>query len=178
MLVLSVSMSAQIMVRPGVPFSHGNLRPNFCCRPHHEGPINPVPFFPVVTTPFYFDEGTYTALPATQPTVLVIRDEKEPAEPPKAATAQPPKIVEFPIPRGTKTQNHPAIAIFICSNGRKVEATDYSITYSAVLITHLRQQPETIALDQLDVDATLRANSARGLNLRIPRNKSEIFLSF
>ena len=68
--------------------------------------------------------------------------------------------------------------VFVYSDGKKVEAADYTITYSAVLISRPRQKTETIGLDQLDIDATLRANQARGLELRVPRSKSEIFLSF
>ena len=84
---------------------------------------------------------------------------------PKAVTAQP----SGPRP-------NPA-AVFILSNGQKIESRNYFLTVDSVRIDD-SDMPRTIPMSNVNVDATLAANRQRGLNLKIPDNKAQIMVSF
>ena len=84
---------------------------------------------------------------------------------PKAVPAQP----SGPRP-------NPA-AVFILSNGQKIESRNYFLTVDSVRIDD-SDMPRTIPMSNVNVDATLAANRQRGLNLKIPDNKAQIMVSF
>jgi hypothetical protein len=84
---------------------------------------------------------------------------------PKAITAQP----SGPRPDPS--------AVFILSNGEKIESRSYFLTVDSVRIDD-SDMPRTIPMSTLNVDATLAANRQRGLNLKIPDNKAQIMVSF
>ena len=68
-------------------------------------------------------------------------------------------------------------AIFVLSNGQRIESRNYFLTVDSVRIDD-SDMPRTIPMSNLNVDATLSANRERGLNLKIPDNKAQIMVSF
>jgi len=78
-----------------------------------------------------------------------------------------PKITE--LPAATKAANSaPAQpAMFILTNGERIETRQYLVTYDHVELT-VDRQSRILPLSTLDVNATLDADRKRGIDLRIP----------
>jgi hypothetical protein len=114
--------------------------------------------------------------------VVVVRDERPVASAPVMPALPPadPKMIEVPSgPNGiAKGPAAPVTAIFILSDGRKIEAQNYTVTDKFLTVKESHRPAVQIPVDQLNVDATLAANHARGLDLQLPESKSEILLSF
>jgi hypothetical protein len=116
--------------------------------------------------------------------VVVVRDDR-----PLATAVAPaptplppvdPKIIEVPsgpdrVARGPAA---PTTAIFILSDGRKIEAQNYTVTDKFLTVKESHRPTLQIPFDQLNVEATLAANHARGLDLQLPENRSEILINF
>jgi hypothetical protein len=68
-------------------------------------------------------------------------------------------------------------AVFILSNGQKVESGDYFITMDSVSLQEDGKE-RVIPLSSLNVSATVAANHDRGLDLKFPDNKAQITISF
>ncbi len=68
-------------------------------------------------------------------------------------------------------------ALFILSNGERIEANDYVLTVEALRIDQDGNQ-RTIPMSDVNVDATVAANHQRGVVLKIPTSKSQMMLSF
>ena len=88
-----------------------------------------------------------------------------------------PKITELPGAAEAAASKPLPPALFILTNGERIEAQQYLVTYEHVQLT-VDRQPRTIPLAMLDVNATLAAERARGIDLRIPAGRSEISLGF
>jgi hypothetical protein len=117
-------------------------------------------------------------------------EEEQPAPPlmmaqsirsrPAAQTLPPaaPMLIELP---GTADLAVPAkplpSAVFILTNGERLQAQRYLLTHDRLYLTISRQQ-RTIPLGMLDIEATVSANHQRGIELRIPADRNEISLSF
>ncbi len=88
-----------------------------------------------------------------------------------------PKITELPVTAGSAASAPLPPAMFILTNGERIESQQYLVTYDQVQLTvdHL---PRTIPLSMLDLNATLAADRQRGIDLRIPAGKNEISLGF
>ena len=71
----------------------------------------------------------------------------------------------------------PASAVFILSNGQKVESGDYVITVDSVRLQQDGKE-RLIPMSTLNVNATVAANHERGLDLKFPESKSQITISF
>jgi thiol-disulfide isomerase/thioredoxin len=69
----------------------------------------------------------------------------------------------------------PGPAVFVLNNGQRLEAQHYTLTADS-LRTTIDGQPRTIPLSALDLKATVAANRERGIDLKIPSNRSEISL--
>lgn len=80
-----------------------------------------------------------------------------------------------------KVQTAPATptppAVFILSNGDRLESSNYVLTVDSLRVQQGDQQ-RTIPLSSLNMDATLAANRTRGVDLKIPTSKSQIMLGF
>jgi len=63
------------------------------------------------------------------------------------------------------------------ANGERFEARRFVLTASNLSVSIDRQQ-RTVPFDMLDVNATITANHERGIDLRIPADRTEISLSF
>jgi hypothetical protein len=87
-----------------------------------------------------------------------------------------PKITELPGAPETASAPLPP-AMFILTNGERIEVREYLVTYDHVQVT-VDRQPRTIPLSMLDVNATVAADRQRGIELRIPAGRNEISLGF
>jgi hypothetical protein len=124
--------------------------------------------------PLWYDQPSeYESPPA--PVVIMEPPRLQPVAPtvPPASS----RIIEVP-----GTANSPAAkprppAEFILRNGDRLEARRYLLTYDHLSLTIDRQQ-RTVPLGMLDLDATVAANRARGIDLRIPADRSEISVGF
>lgn len=82
----------------------------------------------------------------------------------------------LPSKRSPNAKPNPP-AIFVLSNGERVESSNYFLTVDSVRIEQNGSQ-RTIPMSSVNMDATVAANHQRGLNLKVPTNKSQIMVSF
>ena len=68
-------------------------------------------------------------------------------------------------------------AVFVLTNGERLEAHRYMLTADHLSVTVDRQQ-RTFPLTMLDLKGTMAANRERGTDLRIPADRNEISLGF
>jgi hypothetical protein len=68
-------------------------------------------------------------------------------------------------------------AMFILTNGERLEAERYLLTHDNLYVT-IDHQQRTIPLAMLNLNATVAADHERGIDLRIPADRNEISLSF
>jgi hypothetical protein len=104
-------------------------------------------------------DGTVTTYDGNSPTlVTLVREET------KAGN-------ESPLPK-------PALpAVFILSNGERIESSKYVLTVDSLQVEQSGRQ-RTIPMSTVDLNATLAANRERGIDLQIPTGKSQIMVSF
>ena len=108
-----------------------------------------------------------------QSRLLRVHDEtnREPERP------LPAQVIVLPTTsKNTETKPLPA-TVFFLTNGERVETQSYLLTSNSVSLTVHRNE-RTIPLQMLDLDATIAANRDRGIDLRIPKDRSEISLRF
>jgi hypothetical protein len=67
--------------------------------------------------------------------------------------------------------------LFVLKGGERLESHNYFLTAQWLQIQVGRERRE-IPLDSLDLDATIAANHARGIDLTIPRDRTAVFVSF
>lgn len=68
-------------------------------------------------------------------------------------------------------------AVFILSNGTRLESSHYELTAKDVVLQEGTTE-RTIPLTALDRKATVAENQKRGIDLKIPTSQSQITLSF
>jgi hypothetical protein len=68
-------------------------------------------------------------------------------------------------------------AVFILANGERLESTHYLLTVGSLRVQQGETQ-RTIPLSALNLDATIAANHERGIDLKVPTNKTQIMLGF
>jgi hypothetical protein len=88
-------------------------------------------------------------------------------------------IWEAPETPGKKQPPSPPAppAVFVLSSGDRLETARYLVTVNSVRVEQDGMQ-RNIPLSELNVDATVAANKARGLNIKFPTDKSQIMLGF
>ena len=135
----------------------------------------------------YWDEGepfefypaselSVTSPPVVAPPPVVIVESHD-YRPPVPAP-EGPKLIEVPQAKGTPITSKPAQpTLFVLANGDRLEARRYMLTTDSLRVEIGRQQ-RRISLPEIDVDATIAANRERGIDLKIPTGKNEIFLGF
>jgi thiol-disulfide isomerase/thioredoxin len=67
--------------------------------------------------------------------------------------------------------------VFVLANGERLEADHYTLD-NGLLHVAVGGAERTIALKALDMKATTAANQKRGVELKIPTSRSEMFLAF
>jgi hypothetical protein len=106
------------------------------------------------------------------PVVILERRSREP-EP----RAPKPLVIEIPGVANSKTAKMSPPTLFILATGERLETRRFVLTASTLSVSIDRQQ-RTIPIAMLDLDATSIANRERGIDLRIPADRTEISLSF
>jgi hypothetical protein len=125
-----------------------------------------------------WDLGPDYAEPPEQPPsppVVVVQsrdDVRQPASPP-----QSPKLIELPGAKGDETAQNLGPTVFILASGERLESSRYVLTPDSLRVEIDRRQ-RTIPLADLNLDATLAANRERGIDLKVPTDRSQIFLGF
>lgn len=129
----------------------------------------------------FFDSGYPEVVEQPAPPVIVVRDTPAataPAAPIPVAPAEP-RMIEVSQPAimfSSATRTPPAIFVF--TDGRRLESQNYTITDTMLTIKEPRRPAMQVPLNQLDLDATLAENRQRGLNLQLPESRSEILIGF
>jgi hypothetical protein len=109
-----------------------------------------------------------------------------PGEPAANSPAVPsgPKIIEVPqtapAPRSTRARHAPKPArktIFVLANGERLESDDYTMEAGTLHVTVGGEQRK-IPLSALDAKATVELNRQRGIDLKIPKSRNEVSVSF
>jgi len=68
-------------------------------------------------------------------------------------------------------------AVFILANGERFESSSYVLTADSLNVQQGTTQ-RSIPVAQLNLPATVAANHERGINLQVPKNSTQIMLSF
>jgi hypothetical protein len=95
---------------------------------------------------------------------------------PTAPVASP-LVIDVPAPRANSTEKATPAAVFVLTNGERIEARRYLFTHDRLSLT-VDQKERTIPRAMLDLKATAAADRERGIDLRIPVSANEISLSF
>jgi hypothetical protein len=116
---------------------------------------------------------------SSQQPVVVYR---EPAQKAASAPAASPKVIEVPWEKTADGKQVSAAnpvppAVFILTNGQRVEAKQYLLTQEMLQVQHGRDR-QTIPLREINLEATIAANQARGIELQIPENRNQLTLGF
>ncbi len=110
------------------------------------------------------------------PVVLMQSGDRRPAAP--AAVSEPPRIIEAPQSKEADAPTKPEPpTLFVLTNGERLESSRYTLTADSVRVEVGREE-RTISLAKVNIDATLAANRGRGIDLMIPKDKNQIFVSF
>ena len=67
--------------------------------------------------------------------------------------------------------------IFVFADGERLEAANYTLDVGFLHLEESGKQ-RAIALNTLDIKATLAVNRERGIELKIPQSRSEITIAF
>jgi thiol-disulfide isomerase/thioredoxin len=84
-------------------------------------------------------------------------------EEPPAQSTLPPK----PLPK----------TVFVFANGERLAVDHYTI-HAGLLHLAVGGKQRTITLSTLDIKTTIAVNHERGIDLKIPQNRSEVFVAF
>ncbi len=87
------------------------------------------------------------------------------------------KVIELSRAQNTVPSKPGVKTIFVLANGERLETDQYTVV-AGFLHLAVGGQQRTIALNALDMKATTAANHARGVELKIPQNRSEVLLAF
>jgi hypothetical protein len=99
----------------------------------------------------------------------------QPQAPPPPA--QSPKLVEIPQDKDAPNNVAPASAVFILANGDRLESLRYFLTVNSLRVQQ-GQTERTIPLSAVNLNATIAANRERGIDLNIPKDRTQITLGF
>lgn len=118
---------------------------------------------------FGYEQGEYEAPPREPEPVVVQRTPEPPV--PKG------QVIEIAAAANAGPVKEMPPAIFILSNGERIESRRFLLTADSLSVRVDRQE-RTMPLGQVDLHATIAANHERGIELRIPDDRNEISLSF
>ncbi len=110
---------------------------------------------------------------ATAPPPAILQPRERMSEP----RAAKPLVIEIPGAASSAAAKMVPPTIFILANGERLETRRFLLSAINLSVSIERQQ-RTVPIAMLDIDATISANRERGIDLRIPADRSEISLSF
>jgi hypothetical protein len=124
----------------------------------------------------FFDDSEPLVLPqAPAPQVIVVRDE-HPREDPVSLPAA--KMIEVPLPVRAHAVALPP-AVLVLHGGQQVEVSRYTILGAFLYdSSRPRQTSRIIPLQDLDLEATVRLNAARGIAFQLPVDSNEVVVRF
>jgi len=150
--------------------------PNRFHRHHdrHDGVLLPY-FFPEYD-PFWYEQAeTEGAVEPAQSAVDEQRDDKKLRS--RKGSIPKSQIIEIPGAGNSKTAKTQPPTIFILKDGERLESRKFLLTASDLSLK-IDDHRRTIPLQMLNGHASIAANRERGIDLRIPDNRNEVFLSF
>ena len=120
--------------------------------------------------------GPYLAEEGAQPQVIVVREVRDHAPAPPAPMQ--PKLIEVPA-SGEKARPQPSLpSVLVWRNGQREEVKQYVISGPFLYDYTKPRGVRRISLDDLDLDASERANLERGVKFLIPASPSEVTVRF
>jgi len=123
------------------------------------------------------DAGPGPEANASGPPVVLMQSSNRRASAP-ATVSEPPKIIEASLSKEADAPTKPEPpTLFVLTNGERLESSRYTLTASSVRV-EIDREERTISLSKLNIDATIAANRERGIDLMIPKDKNQIFVSF
>jgi hypothetical protein len=131
------------------------------------------PYYPFVYDD-YGAEATSTAEVPSGATRAMPEREERPVEEKPLPAAQ---VIEIPGALKVAATAPLPPTVFVLLSGERLEAQQFLLTASSLSVT-VHRAKRTIALEMLDLDATVAANHDRGIELRIPDDRNEISLRF
>ena len=110
------------------------------------------------------------------PVVLMQSSDRHASAP--APVSEPPRLIEAPLSKEADEPTKPEPpTLFVLTNGERLESSRYTLTANTVRVEVGREE-RTISLAKLNIDATIAANRERGIDLMIPKDKNQLFVSF
>jgi hypothetical protein len=106
----------------------------------------------------------------------VIIEQREAGQSPTPAPAKQ-QIIEIPGAANAQSAKTLPAIIFILQNGERLESRWFMLTATELFVV-IERRERTLPVDMLDIEATTAANRGRGIELRVPAERSVIFLSF
>ncbi len=149
---------------------------------NHGFPRQPVvaPFFvPDFYYPYSYVEPAAAPVAPT-PTVIVLDQREHEPQPAVSAAAARPTVIEIAAEE-INSASPPAKKlprVFVMKNGERIEAKRYTLTDTQVIVVTAPGEVRRIPLSQLDLDATVAGNRAKGVEIQVPSGPGEYFVSF
>ena len=121
-----------------------------------------------------FDEPYLEESP--RPPVILLRDDAQARSAP--AHVVEPKLIEVPA-TVEKTPRQPSLpTVLVWRNGQREEVKEYAISGAFLYDYSKPRASRRISLDELDLEATERANQQRGVQFLIPASPTEVTVRF
>jgi len=120
-----------------------------------------------------FDERYFEEAPLPEVIAPAV-DER--AKTPAPVSMMQPKLIELPAAREKPQPTLPTVLVW--RNGQREEINQYTISGSFLYDYTKPRASRRISLDDLDLDATERANQQRGVQFLIPASPSEVTVRF
>ena len=163
------------------PFPHSGVQngilPDRFHLHHHARNGILLPYFLPEYDPFWYEqpETEGAGVEPAPSAVLEQRDDRQLGSREKPVPKS--QIIDIPSASRSRAAKKLPPTVFILQDGERLESREFLLTASDLSLTvnHYRR---TIPLQMLNVDATIAANRERGLDLRIPADRTEISLSF
>ena len=141
----------------------------------HQNTFGPA-FFPY-DEPFGYTQTDTEAVTDGAVPLVVIPPPDEWQSRTSEVRAHKPLVIEIPGAANSTAAKMSPPTIFILANGERLEARRFVLTASNLSFS-IDSQQRTLPVDMLEINATISTNHERGIDLRIPADRSEISLSF
>lgn len=86
-------------------------------------------------------------------------------------------LIEVPGGRSGRPTKPAPKTIFVFANGERLEADHYTLD-TTLLHVMVGGQQRTIAISALDMKTTIAVNRQRGIDLKFPKTRSEVYVTF
>ena len=136
-----------------------------------------VPYFVPYDEPFGYEQSDAEEVKeGPVPLIVILQPDERQSRTPEPPAPKP-LVIEIPGATNSTPAKMSPPTIFILASGERLETRRFVLTASDLSFSIDRQQ-RTVPFDRLDINATIIANHERGIDLRIPADRTEISLSF